>query len=64
MFNGNKQVETDKSGVSNHLIAGIIYVLLIAGIATTLVRNYNLATGELTLNNKVYTLVKLEEEDD
>lgn len=64
MFNGNKQVETDKLGVSNHLIAGIIYVLLIAGIATTLVRNYNLATGELTLNNKVYTLVKLEEEDD
>lgn len=64
MLNGNKEVEEDQQKVSNHLVAGIIYILLIAGVATTLVKNYNLTTGELTLGNKVYTLVKLENEED
>jgi len=62
MLNGNKQAEGDEKTVSNHLVAGIIYVLLIVGVASTLVRNYNLTTGELTLGTKVYTLVKLENE--
>ncbi len=62
MLNGNKQAEGDEKTVSNHLVAGIIYVLLIVGVASTLIRNYNLTTGELTLGSKVYTLVKLENE--
>lgn len=64
MFNGHKQVDDNQQKVSNHLVAGIIYILLIAGVATTLVKNYNLSTGELTLGTKVYTLVKLENEND
>jgi cytochrome b len=64
MLNGNKQVEGDQKTVSNHLIAGIIYVLLLAGVASTLVRNYNLSTGELTLGSKVYNLVKIENDNE
>ena len=64
MLNGKKVSEHHEKNVPNHLIAGIIYVLLMIAVATTLIRHYNMSTGELTLGNKIYTLVKIENEED